>query len=49
MDITDSHLAKEELSLFQTLISQSNDAIFLIDADTSAFIYVNDKACSGLG
>jgi PAS domain S-box-containing protein len=49
MDITESHLAKEELSLFQTLINQSNDAIFVIDADTSAFIYVNDKACSYLG
>ncbi|MCX5871476.1 MAG: PAS domain S-box protein [Deltaproteobacteria bacterium] len=49
MDITETHLAKEELSLFQTLINQSNDAIFVIDADTSAFIYVNDKACSSLG
>ncbi len=49
MDITESHLAKEELSLFQTLINQSNDAIFVIDADTSAIIYVNDKACSSLG
>ena len=49
MDITKSHLAKEELSLFQTLINKSNDAIFVIDADTSAFIYVNDKACSSLG
>ena len=49
MDITDSYLAKKELSLFQTLINQSNDAIFLIDANTSAFIYVNEKACSSLG
>jgi len=49
MDITESHLAQEELSLFQTLINQSNDAIFVVDADTSAIIYVNDKACSSLG
>ncbi|MBU0665139.1 MAG: diguanylate cyclase [Proteobacteria bacterium] len=49
MDITESYLVREELSLLQTLISHSNDAIFLIDADTSAFIYVNDKACSNLG
>ncbi|MFA6498903.1 MAG: PAS domain S-box protein [Desulfurivibrionaceae bacterium] len=49
MDITENYLAKKELSLFQTLINQSNDAIFVIDADTSAFIYVNDKACSSLG
>lgn len=49
MDITESHLAKEELSLLQTLVNKSNDAIFVIDADTSAFIFVNDKACSNLG
>ena len=49
MDITESHLAKEELSLFQTLINQSNDAIFVVNADSSAIIYVNDKACSSLG
>jgi two-component system, cell cycle sensor histidine kinase and response regulator CckA len=49
MDITESYLAKEELSLFQNLINQSNDAIFVIDADTSGFIYVNNKACSNLG
>ncbi len=49
MDITENYLAKEELSLLQTLINQSNDAIFVVDADTSAFIFVNDKACSSLG
>jgi PAS domain S-box-containing protein len=49
VDITEGYLAKEELSLFQTLINQSNDAIFVLDADTSTFIYVNDKACSNLG
>jgi diguanylate cyclase (GGDEF)-like protein/PAS domain S-box-containing protein len=49
MDITESYLAREELILLQTLIRQSNDAIFIIDADTSAFIYGNDQACSNLG
>ena len=49
MDITESYLAKEELALFQTLINQSNDAIFVVDTETSAFLYVNDKACSSLG
>ncbi len=49
MDITESYLAKEELSLMQTLINQSNDAIFVVDAETSALLYVNDKACSNLG
>lgn len=48
MDITEKYLAKEELSLLQTLINQSNDAIFVIDAETSAFLYVNDKACANL-
>ncbi len=48
MDITESHLAKEELSLLQGLVNKSNDAIFVIDADTSAVISVNDKACSNL-
>jgi PAS domain S-box-containing protein len=49
IDITESYLAKEELSLLQTLINQSNDAIFVVDAETSAFIYINDKACANLG
>jgi diguanylate cyclase (GGDEF)-like protein/PAS domain S-box-containing protein len=49
IDITESYLSREELSLLKTMISQSNDAIFVIDADTSDFIYVNDKACSSLG
>ncbi|MDD3814170.1 MAG: PAS domain S-box protein [Desulfocapsaceae bacterium] len=49
MDITENHLAEEELSLLHTLINQSNDAIFVVDAETSALLYVNDKACSNLG
>ncbi len=49
MDISENQLAGEDLSLYHTLINQSNDAIFLIDADTSAFLYVNDQACSILG
>lgn len=49
IDINESYLAKEDLSLFHALIKQSNDAIFIINADTSEFIYVNDKACSDLG
>lgn len=49
MDVTESYLVKEELALLQTLINQSNDAIFVVDAETSALLYVNDKACSNLG
>ena len=49
IDITESYLSREDLSLLKTMINQSNDAIFVIDADTSDFIYVNEKACSNLG
>jgi len=49
MDITENYLAREELTLLNTLINQSNDAIFVIDADTSALLYVNEKACVSLG
>ncbi len=48
-DITERKKAEEELKLFQSLINQSNDAIFVIDTDTSRFLNVNDKACSNLG
>lgn len=49
VDITEEYLAREELALLPILINQSNDAIFIIDADTSAFLDVNHKACSNLG
>ncbi len=35
--------------LLENLISQSNDAIFVIDPETGFFLYVNNKACSNLG
>lgn len=35
--------------LLWTLINQSNDAIFVINPETSRFIGVNDKACKNLG
>jgi diguanylate cyclase (GGDEF)-like protein/PAS domain S-box-containing protein len=38
-----------KLALFETLINQSNDAIFLVELETSRFSYVNDKASSNLG
>jgi len=40
---------EEDLDLFQTLINQSNDAIFIIDPETSRILYVNRKACTNLG
>ncbi len=38
----------EYLKLFQHLINQSNDAIFIIDPESAYFIDVNDKACTSL-
>ena len=39
----------EGLILFKSIINQSNDAILVIDPETSHFITANDKACSNLG
>lgn len=47
-DITERKLIESDLQLFQNLINQSNDAIFVIDPDSSLFLAVNDKACTGL-
>ena len=38
-----------DLELFRDLINKSNDAIFVNDPQTGLFIFVNDKACAGLG
>ena len=38
-----------ELELFRDLINRSDDAIFVADPPTGLFVFVNDKACSGLG
>ncbi|MDO8954885.1 MAG: diguanylate cyclase [Gammaproteobacteria bacterium] len=48
-DINKSYLSREELSQLQSLINQSNDAIFILDADTSSFVYFNEKTLSSLG
>lgn len=40
---------EEDLDLFQTLINQSNDAIFIVDPETGLILYINHKACSNLG
>ncbi len=38
-----------ELTLFRTLLDQSNDAIKVIDPETLRFLDVNEKACAELG
>ena len=48
-NITEYRQTLEDLQLFKTIINQSNDAIFVVDPETSNFIYVNDKAYSSLG
>ncbi|MBF0558910.1 MAG: PAS domain S-box protein, partial [Nitrospirae bacterium] len=42
-------MAEGSLKLFRKLIDYSNDAIFVIDPETSGFLDVNYKACSDLG
>jgi two-component system NtrC family sensor kinase len=41
--------AEKSLLMFRKLIDQSNDAIFVINPDTSLFLDVNHRACSLLG
>jgi PAS domain S-box-containing protein len=48
-NITEYRQTLEDLQLFKSLINQSNDAIFVINPETSRFLYVNDKSCSNLG
>ncbi len=40
---------EESLHFCMELINMSNDAIFVIDTETSQFLYVNDKGCENLG
>ncbi len=40
--------AEEDISVFSGLINQSNDALFVADAETGGLLYVNDKACACL-
>ncbi len=39
----------EELNLFRYMVNQSNDAIFISDAQTGQIIHVNEQACMSLG
>ncbi|HAS17630.1 MAG TPA: hypothetical protein DCR39_07050 [Nitrospiraceae bacterium] len=48
-DITERRKLEDRLGLFNTLLNQSNDAIFINDPETGGFWDVNDKACSSLG
>src|SRR3989338_4663704 len=48
-NITEYRQTLEDLQLFKSIINQTNDAVTIVDPDTSHFIYVNDRACSSLG
>jgi len=41
--------SEEQLRLFAEIISRTNAAIFVIDAETARFIRVNEEACKSLG
>jgi PAS domain S-box-containing protein len=47
-DVTERRRAEEEITLFKDLMDRSNDSIFVVDAATARFLYVNDTACSSL-
>src|SRR3990170_3350628 len=48
-NITEYRQTLEDLQLFKSIINQTNDAVVIVDPETSRFIYVNDKYCSNLG
>jgi PAS domain S-box-containing protein len=48
-EITERKCVEEELQLFRELINQSNDAIFVIDPETSRFLDINQQAFTSLG
>lgn len=48
-NITERKEAEESLKKFTSAINQSGEAIFVIDPETTSFLYVNEKACESLG
>ncbi|MCB0209574.1 MAG: PAS domain S-box protein, partial [Anaerolineae bacterium] len=44
-DITDRKQAQEELTLFRSLLDNTNDTIEIIDPETGRFLDVNEQAC----
>ncbi|MCE5195494.1 MAG: response regulator [Nitrospiraceae bacterium] len=48
-EITNRKRMEEQLILFQDLLNQSSDSIFVIEAETGRFLTVNDNACKSLG
>lgn len=48
-DVTALKKANGELAMFRRLLDNSNDAIFIVDPDTGAFLDFNETACRRLG
>jgi len=48
IDITERKRAAEKLHLFRRLLDRSNDAIYVLDAETGAILDVNETACLSL-
>ncbi len=48
-NITEYRQTLEDLQLFKSIINGTNDAVAIVDTETSRFIYVNDKLWSNLG
>jgi len=49
IDITERKEAEEKVHRLQELVNQANEAIFLIDPETSRFLHVNQRAGESLG
>ncbi|GJQ58341.1 MAG: hypothetical protein SCALA701_11420 [Candidatus Scalindua sp.] len=49
LEIEERISVQEELSVFKNLINQSNDAIYVIDPETSRFLDFNEKAIADSG
>jgi PAS domain S-box-containing protein len=48
-DTSERKRAERSLTLFRTLVDQSNDAVELVDTETLRFLDFNEKACKDLG
>lgn len=48
LDVTDYRKAEDNLQLFRSLIEQSSDGVFMVDAATGRFLLVNNRACQRL-
>ncbi|WP_296060234.1 EAL domain-containing protein [uncultured Amphritea sp.] len=48
-NLTEKHEIDSQLRLFRQLIDRSHDALFVVDADTSRIIDINQTSCDYLG